>query len=143
MLSYSKLAVERATDFITSYIWEHIKENNIKIPNYYIISNGYFPQLINNSTVTEITGLEIDGFLTIDKNNVKINIHYKTKITLDCTYPLNLSMYANIEAYRVIGKENDVVFYDSFAGDNYAGYLKLIEYIYNHECDLKQLITWQ
>ena len=48
MLSYSKLAIERATDFITSYIWEHIKENNIKIPNYYTISNGYFPQLINN-----------------------------------------------------------------------------------------------
>ena len=141
MLSYSKLAIERATDFITSYIWEHIKENNIKIPSYYTISNGYFPQLINNRAVTEITRLEIKGFLIIDKNNVKINIHYKTKITLDYTHPLNLSMYANIEAYRVIGKENGIVFYDSLNNDNYDGYLKLTEYIYSHECDLKQLIT--
>ena len=140
MLSYSKLAIERATDFITSYIWEHIKENNIKIPSYYTISNGYFPQLINNRAVTEITGLEIKGFLIIDKNNVKINIHYKTKITFDCTYP-HLSMYANIEAYHVTGQENNVVFYDSHNNDNYDGYLKLTEYIYNHECDLKQLIT--
>ena len=35
------------------------------------------------------------------------------------------------------------LFIDSKIIDNNGGYLKLIEYIYNHEYDLKQLITWQ